>query len=720
MRLLKIDILVLSISAVIITTFSLLLYLDLTKRIEFGATQQVGNIIFKRKVAQRKYNRQVIWEEVEQNQTLYNRDSIRTAENSDAVIKLKDGTRIELGENSMILLSLSSDAININFAHGTIYAKRDAVGLQDLKKLTIQSNKTSVSIDTSNIKVSESIGKDIQVIVSKGTANIKTDKEERVVTSREKATIRSATGEMTVEKVVYRLIRPLPNEFLGNPGTVMPVGFTWDQNNYRGLSRCELSRDSDFSGIVQATDTSDSAASFSLSPGNYYWRVRAIKGKGKSSESETRRFTILQVRPVTLRAPEHASTITYLRETPLIQLQWNKNNFATSYLIEISKSPDMKNTVRTIESLDTRIGLTLEKPGTYFWKVSPKSGVVSLNESWSSAVNSFTLAQQTRYQPPLLHFPGNNEKISSLELAHRKLLFNWESNSEIRAFRIMIAADRAFSKELITKDVEANYYSTGSPLSQGTWHWKVAALHNGTQVSDYSNTGSFIITGRESVELLTPADSEILYLKKDTEQSGIVFSWKKISVPGTYNVEISNDRNFSNIYRTFNSTGYSAQSNNITSGSYYWRVRFIGEKSAKELTRSIVRSFTLKAPLVAPELVSPVHTSIDMKNRTAIPFRWKKTRGATSYHLQLFAVKGGIRHLVFHERTAGNEYRFSQLKLLDRGEYLWSIKATRTEGTGGKIVQESAVSRGLFTIKLDVPYKKPKILSPRTQYIQTQ
>ncbi|HON78532.1 MAG TPA: FecR family protein [Spirochaetota bacterium] len=720
MRLLKADILVLSISAVIITTFSFLLYLDLTKRIEFGETQSVGNIIFKRKVAQRKYNRQVIWEEVEQNQTLYNRDSIRTADNSDAVIKLKDGTRIELGENSMILLSLSSDAININFAHGTIYAKRDTVGKEDLKKLTIKSNDTSVSIDTSNIKVSESSGKDIQVIVSKGTANIKTGNNERVVTNREKATIRSATGEMTVEKVIYRLIRPHPNEFAGISGTVSQVGFTWDQNNYRGISRCELSRDSSFAGILNYSDTSGSSASFSLSPGEYYWRVRAMNGQGESSVSETRRFTVLQVRPVSLRAPEPETTISYLKEPPLVQFHWRKNSIASSYIIEVARTRDMKNPVKSVDSLDSMIGIAIDQPGTYYWRVTPKSDIISITDRWSSPVSSFTVTKQTRYSAPVLHVPENNEKISTLELAHRKLIFNWEANPEIRSFRIRIAADREFSKQLITKDIDTNYHAISSSLNPGTWYWRVAALNRGIPVSDYSTSGSFIITGKESIELRTPSDNATLYQKKDTDQSGVSFSWKRISIPGSYKLEISKNRQFNQVYREYSVQGYSIQPDDIAPGTMYWRVRFIGEKSGKELTRSDVRSFTLEAPLKTPELISPVHTALDMKLHSSIPFQWRKIRGATSYEITLFAVRRGTRHLVFSERTANEQYRFSRLKLLDRGEYVWTLKALRTEAGGGKTVQESGISRGMFTIKLNVPYKKPKILSPETQYIQTQ
>ena len=92
MKSLSINSLVIGIGSVIIITFSLLFYNDLTKKVDAGEAEEVGTITFKREVAQRKYTSQVVWENIEQNAPVYNYDSIRTANLSEAVIHLKDGT----------------------------------------------------------------------------------------------------------------------------------------------------------------------------------------------------------------------------------------------------------------------------------------------------------------------------------------------------------------------------------------------------------------------------------------------------------------------------------------------------------------------------------------------------------------------------------------------------------------------------------------------------
>src|SRR4030042_2611749 len=85
-------------SFIIISVCSALLYADFTHKIEAGGAKQIGTVTYKREVAQRKYVSQVVWEDVEQNTPVYNNDSIRTADLSEAIVNLSDGTRINIDE----------------------------------------------------------------------------------------------------------------------------------------------------------------------------------------------------------------------------------------------------------------------------------------------------------------------------------------------------------------------------------------------------------------------------------------------------------------------------------------------------------------------------------------------------------------------------------------------------------------------------------------------
>ena len=118
------DYLVVGASALIITACSVLLYADYARRADSGGARRIGTITFKKEVAQRKYQSQVIWEDLDRDAPVYNNDTIRTADLSEAVISLADGTKINMDENSLILLEMSGKGINIDFSSGSISADR--------------------------------------------------------------------------------------------------------------------------------------------------------------------------------------------------------------------------------------------------------------------------------------------------------------------------------------------------------------------------------------------------------------------------------------------------------------------------------------------------------------------------------------------------------------------------------------------------------------------
>ena len=108
-----------------------------------GEAQVIGTITFKKREAQRKYSRQVVWESLEQSGPIFNNDTIRTGEKSEAVIRIKDGTEFTMNENSMVTgRPLDGDQLDIEFSQGSLTANRDNVSSEGIKKLTIKTGGT--------------------------------------------------------------------------------------------------------------------------------------------------------------------------------------------------------------------------------------------------------------------------------------------------------------------------------------------------------------------------------------------------------------------------------------------------------------------------------------------------------------------------------------------------------------------------------------------------
>ena len=148
----------------------------LPQRCRPASNELIGTITYKRKIAERKYAGQVIWEGIENNVPVYNYDAIRTSDQSEASVRLNDGTEIKLNENSMILLALNKNQIDIQFNQGSIVATRgEAKG--DLKTLNIKSGSTNISIGKSDVKLAQNKSGDLNLSVAKGNAAIDTGKE---------------------------------------------------------------------------------------------------------------------------------------------------------------------------------------------------------------------------------------------------------------------------------------------------------------------------------------------------------------------------------------------------------------------------------------------------------------------------------------------------------------------------------------------------------------
>ena len=167
----------------------------------------------------------MIWEDVDNNSPVYVNDSIRTADLSQAVVRLKDGTTIELDENSMILLAETSGAINITFAQGTMYARRAAVAEAGTEKVNIVSGDATVAVEQSDVKLSQSEGKQLDLTVSKGTPS--SPRVPRKILTQNQSAVLLKDAPVRVREVPLKLGAPSPTGISYHPREARRLIF-WD------------------------------------------------------------------------------------------------------------------------------------------------------------------------------------------------------------------------------------------------------------------------------------------------------------------------------------------------------------------------------------------------------------------------------------------------------------------------------------------------------------
>jgi len=228
MNLDKRDIRVLGFVVLVILFFSGLFYYDLNKKIDLGDREVIGNIYFKNNIVQRKLGDQVIWERLDNGSPLTNHDTIRSEAFSDALIRLKDGTEINIDENSMFNLDLTGDKPSLEFSGGSLQVKKPE-GSSAGGGIIIKTQGSEIDVKSGGLKLEKSKEKDLNVFVESGSTKIKKGGKEVEVESGKKAEIVEG-GEISVKKIPVRLKTPeSQNLYLiesGNSSTT--VNFSWE------------------------------------------------------------------------------------------------------------------------------------------------------------------------------------------------------------------------------------------------------------------------------------------------------------------------------------------------------------------------------------------------------------------------------------------------------------------------------------------------------------
>ena len=154
--------------------FIWLFWQDLNKTTSRTDKDAIATISFKHNIAQRKYSDRIVWERLQQNTPLYDNDFIRTVDLAQATIRFKDGTTLDVYENSMLQVSYSEETgVRLSIDGGDIQvaasekAKNVAIRLADGSTVNMDAGASlSARSDTKENKQN--------IEVKGGSANVQT------------------------------------------------------------------------------------------------------------------------------------------------------------------------------------------------------------------------------------------------------------------------------------------------------------------------------------------------------------------------------------------------------------------------------------------------------------------------------------------------------------------------------------------------------------------
>lgn len=691
-----------------IIVFALLFYFDLTSRADAGEGRVVGMLTYKLNNAQRKYEKQVVWEDLEAPSAtvtipLYNRDAIRTAAASEAVITLRDKTKIQLDPDSMIILSVSEEALNINYAYGSVQARRSGPG-EGIVKIQTKDNRT-ITIADSDVKISAAEGKAVNVTVSRGEATVRSGETEKKVI-RDQVAVLSA-GTIEVKPLTIRPLAPPDNNRFFTTTGQAEIRFQWATD--RGIEPAlELSSDRDFRRGVRRLRTVDDGLSLTVKPGIHYWRLGAHNPDNSRLEyGPIRSLTVLENRPIRLIAPATGEQFEFIDREPRIHFSWTKNDFASEYLIELGTDRKLSG-ARTVRSGTTGISIPLSE-GKYFFRIRSVSDF--RNAAVTSPIGNFIVARRSMLSPPRLRQPETGRRISSVVAEKVGISFAWVREEAIRNYELSIISPRRGSKPQVHRATDS-FFLLRQKMETGDYRWKVRGLDDENRPrTPYSAERMFRITGKISLGLIAPPDNASFTLIR-SQGTGIEFNWRQPVSGGRYRLALSRSRDMKTdrLERTVNQPRASLW--RLKAGRYYWRVNLLSG-SGVELAESAIRMLEITDRLADPVILFPLSGSVvDMTRRNALTIRWKEVRGAEHYRVRLYRRQKEERKMVSEGESPVAEYAISDLARLDRGRYELEVQAVhRLEGQQ----MVSRIIKSAFRITMS-KLEKPDIITPRVDY----
>lgn len=616
----------------------------------------IATIHFKRKVSQRKFDDRVVWERLQQDSALYDKDTIRTSDGAEAVILFEDGTKVDLTENTMIQIALEKDgSVNLSVGGGNVEVDTTAstsesvklsmgdgssVSLEKGSRVSAASSSdsasgaaTSFTVKDGNAVVSNAAGQTQKL--SNGEA-ISVEKNGEL--SRQNITVTSISKNLRVYKTEEK---------------VEPVKLSWQavsdsKKPADTLVKVEVSTDKDFTNIVEQY-TAQGSSSLDVIPQaeneKLFWRVYTEDEEEKAVEGV---ITIVELNRMELTSPLDNSTFSYRKELPNLRFNWKSDDYAESYKMEISRTQDFASPLIN-ESLKTTSYTTasLDK-GKYFWRVTPYYTVNSIGYAEASPVYSFEIEEREALTEPLLSLPADAAKIV-LGDTEQNVIFSWKSDVKAADYSIQLSDESDFTnirKTIKTSNTTIGEHFNINTLPEGTYYWRV--LRNSDEDKESGNDHALSVVRTFTVSKYVPGINKLSwppdgYSVEHDQLVRLNFSWKLASeykAAGLDSVlQIAKSDAFNNILITQTLTKPEYTGASLISGNYYWRVGVVKDGEATAFSEP--NKLKVLNPMQAPKITQPADAEkLVVAYTEPVAFEWQKVAGADYYKLIVYDEKG--------------------------------------------------------------------------------
>ncbi|MGE4232606.1 MAG: hypothetical protein AB7F43_04680 [Bacteriovoracia bacterium] len=650
---------------------SYLLYRDFTAAGGAGKGKPMAKIDRMEGSVRRKPANTYIWANGHESEDLYKKDAIQTSASSAATVKLADGSLIEMGENSLIIIDDLSD-MSLNFLRGQMVLRK---------------------ADGSDSKVS--IGSD---------------------------------GKAKLETLAVRLVKPDPlARLFYHKAESRDIELSWSMQSGRTFSsvQVQISKDRSFNQKNTQSfpvDQGISTVKTSLHAGQYFWRVVA----DGSPQSESRQFQVISIPSLKSVSPIGGQKIFLLGDQTGVQFRWSNPQGPElddwgNHELEIASDAGFAQIVKKERVAASGGSATFKglPDGLLYWRLKSQYGDLQV----STGIEKFSVERTEK-----LAFELNQPEENAIYSVGAPIRFSWNIDAQGLDFlwtlesRPIEGEQSQVVKQVRTK---AFAYELKEP-EPGNYRWKVQAFYEKQSVGETAYRNLSISLGK-NIALRTPENnSNVLFWSPDVPAK-FKFTWDKDSHvkvgPYYYKLEVSKDPEFKVVSITAKlkeSELDSAKIKNMQPGDYYWRVQIFDRKE-QSVRKSEVWKFTYaQHPLLRlPASYKPepgTKFSLVALDPNEIVATWEPVEGAVSYQVVVTERpaskdgKLGAEKVILKTQTKETTIT---LKELGVGYYRWIVRPVDQIGRPGQPIQGEKYPD--FIINFGDPLPAPETTSPEVQ-----
>ncbi len=612
----------------------------------------IGKIESSDKDVRRKFKDQFNWTTAHSDDLVHSGDSIFTGQGSSVEIKLNDGRKMLLRENSLAVFKKENGQMQLDLKFGKMTAPIDGCMNMSIK------------------------GQQREICADKNAPGpVEIDSEDPAL---------SQASEKEAEPLRWVNIPPAHWSHYKNQTALK---MSWQTSKKFARYHLQFSKHEDFKNIVFSERTQDEQILTRGYPsrGEYYVRVRADDLQGRPAAfSAVSKMIFQEVGIPSLTSPASAAHFAVrtsvdgeLMDSNQISFEWKYDLPNSKFDFELASDKNFETIVdRQSQITETKWLSPPLTAGSYYARVRDATSESETHRPWSSVLEFSVeiLPRPVLAEPQLLA-----EKIDYQAPNTKKVKLAWNPVADASQYVVEMANSPKF-KESQKISTESTELTLPNPTPGSTYFRVFAETKKGTR-SRESRTGELKVTVK------TPEIQELkpqIIQGRSPEDPGlplpVQLSWSDLQVVDSYLVEVSQDPSFA-APAEYSSSTPSTEVTLPTPGDYYWRVQARSKMGKPQSAHSKTGElkYILKVPLATPTLVEPFDqvTLFLQKNESPyVWFEWKEVRQATRYHLEISTDRDFQKGVV---RVTTPARRYLVKNKMPSSTLYWRVQAQNDE-----------------------------------------